>query len=155
MKIQNLFFGDNNIRKAEDSRSSGKTAEKKAVSTDSTSVSGADYVREQAGKSSYTVEPEAAPRMELVNQVKEHIQGGAFDTEYLFKVAESVAESPVVKDVIEESEMAAQNGDIENSDRVEQTRSQIASGYYDNPVVLEQVAESLINALGLDFMTSE
>jgi len=155
MKIQNLFAGDNNIRKSADS-SKPKQAEAKPGAADGAkSVSSAGYVREQSEAAAFKVDPEFPPRIELVNQARERVAQGDYDKRYVLSIAKKLIDLPIINDVIDEAEMNSRNDSPDRVDRVEQAREQVQLGHYDDPAVREKIAENLISALGLDFLAQD
>ena len=149
MKIPDVSFGNNGIKNIGENSASGKTSKKRSTTMDSIKLSGAANGLEQAQRLLQSVEMEYPPRMELVNEVTERIERGAYNNELLDSVAEGVVELSVVKDVITE---VAVNNDMKLEDRaekVEEVNSQVSEGYFDDPEIMIKIAASLIRELGL------
>ncbi|MBT4482489.1 MAG: hypothetical protein HOC71_02290 [Candidatus Latescibacteria bacterium] len=149
MKIPDVSFGNNGIKNIGENNASGKASKKRSTTVDSVKLSGAANELEQAKRLSKSVEIEYPPRMELVKEVSERIERGAYNNELLDSVAEGVAESSVVKDVF--TEVAVNNAmKIEDrSDKIEEVNSQVSQGYFDNSEIMIKIAERLIRELGL------
>ena len=149
MKIQSFFFGDNGLKNISGKKTSEVNAEKKAVKVDSVKISGNVNELVNSEQAAYEVNPEYPPRTEIVKSVSERIERGDYNEKLLNSVAEKVADSPAVKDIIAGVVMNNVEKSGERTDKVELAREHVVEGYYDNPAVIKEIADRLIDALGL------
>lgn len=149
MKIQSFFFGDNGLKNISDKKVSGVNSEKKAVKVDSVKISGNVNELVNSEQTIYEVNPEYPPRTEIVKSVSGRIEQGDYNTKLLNSVAEKVADSPAVKDFIAGVVMNNVEKSGERTEKVELAEEHIVEGYYDNPAVIKEIADRLIDALGL------
>lgn len=147
MKINGMFYGDNSIKMMSSGKPSGSVSEKKSERTDSLTLSG-----ETGGKTDsvmLSADIDYTPRLELINATRNRVENGTYDSSLREAVAEKVADSPAVQDIVSEVAMNRGAETSERTDMVDRIREQVAGGYYDDPEIRRVTAERLMDVLGL------
>ena len=149
MKIQNLLFGDTNIRNILGDKTSKISQEKRSTRVDSVKISATVPGLNQSDNISYEIEPEYPPRTELIGTVSERVARGTYNGVLLESVAQKVVDSPGVVDVVTEVTMDNLENPDERSMEVNKAADQANKGYYDSPMMMKEIADRIITELGL------
>ena len=149
MIIQGTGYGDNVIRNVEGKKISREIPEKPYKTGDAVKISGTVQGFKHADKTSYTVEPEYSPRIERVRTASRRVAQGEYNDKQLDSVAEKIAASPALKDVIGSEALQRVDNQGESAERIKTAQEHVNESYYDNPQVLKEIALRLINALNI------
>ena len=147
MEIRNVNLGGNGVgnvnnRKAPRAATIGRT-----VRADSVDLSASAEI--DSGVSRYEVDPNYPPRMDKLAEVGERIRRNAYASELSGPVAEALADSEVMQDVVLESAAVRSTSQEGRTGEIDRARTQAAAGYYDNPEVRRTTAENLLGTLGI------
>ncbi len=148
MKIQRLQGNAGGTGKVDDRKTNGVTKSREAAPSDPMSAP-KDSIQVGPGKPQFDVNGGYPPRMDRVEAAVERVKNDSYVSEFQNDVAEKVADSNAVGDIVAEAAMNAKERAAIREEKVESTRRMIESGRYDEPEVLRQTAENLIDALGL------
>jgi len=107
--------------------------------------------REDGGVSgsTYSVDLSGAMRTDHVARVVERLNRGEYQGETLSKTGEILIESPGIRDTVTEVAVIKRKSSDVRSESVERAKERTSSDYYTQPEILRNIAESLIEALGL------
>jgi len=98
----------------------------------------------------YTASPEFPARMDLVETIRERVASGRYQqSDAIRGTAERIVDSPDMTESNSQGNRDAAFVERVRTGTVSDLRSQAGAGYYDKPEMIEKVAESLMNALGL------
>jgi len=151
LKIQGLPYGNNevnNINGKNTQRVSTRNIIRRSDSVvNSGFLSGGDKVDE----TSFTVETEFEPRIELMESVSSRLSGGVYNApDILEEIAKNVIDADVATDII--SDMLE---DQVRAEKIEEVNDNIVNNYYDNPEIIRGIAVQIINNPGFSRLFGE
>ena len=156
MKIQGVSIGDNGIRNIEDNKTLKAASKKQNTAVDSVKISEDVRGVESAAGVSYTVNVEFPPRIDLIKTVSERVSNDDYNTpEMINNIAGKIIESSTIKDVL--TEFAVESADISmnRAEKVEIVNDQLKEGYYEDPEILIEIADRLIDVLGFSSLLKQ
>lgn len=147
MKIQTIIFNSFDIKNSGTSSSQNKIDSTSDLGgIDSVSISGIlpDYVFTKIR------DGEFPPRLEIVKAVSAKVQNNSYqNSEVMSSIAEKLLDSPIVTDVVEETKVNKSIEPSSNSENIKDVESKAGEGFYNNPEIMNSIAENLVDALGL------
>jgi len=149
MNIQRVQTGVGGSRNIGDRKTNDVASSKKSARTDSVSITGETTMHVESGAVRLDIGADYPPRIDRVDAARARIEDDTYNGELRNDVAEKVAESSAVKDIVAEVAMNAMERSDVREEKVETVRRQVEQGHYDNTDVMRRVAENLIDALGL------
>ena len=156
MEIQGVSIGDNGIRNIEDKKSPKTESKKQNALVDSVKISGDVKGAESAAGVPYTVNVEFPPRIDLIKTVSERVSNDDYNTpELINNIAEKIIESSTIKDVLNGVAVESADISINRAEKVEMVNDQVKEGYYEDPEILVDIADRLVNVLGLSSLIKQ
>ena len=147
MKINSVHFGDSGVNPANSRKTTGAARPEASRKVDTVFISGDNGGTENHAV--YSVTGDFQPRADKIDIARERIDQGEYDTRLADNVAEKVADSPAVKNIVTEVAMDRMKDAGERTEKIEQAKQQVEQGYYDDADVRMTIASRLMEALGL------
>ena len=145
MKIQGLPYGNNGINNINGKHTQRVSSGDIVRRSDSVGNSGFLSGKDKVDETSFGVETEFEPRIELMESVSGRLSDGAYNTQdILEKIAEKVIDANVVTDNI--SDILE---DQVRPEKIEEVNDNIVNNYYDNPEVMQEIAVQVIENIGI------
>lgn len=149
MKIQGLPLNDGSIQRIENKKAEKITADK-SPKGDVVELSRSARDGDHEISAQYAIPIEFLERNERVHAVTQNITDESYNQpDVQVEIAEKILQSAILDETIN-SINAEKNGTPEiRNDMVNRVNNMVAQKYYDQPDVMEQIAGSLIDALGV------
>ena len=145
MKIQGLPYGNNEINNISGKNTQKISSRNIIKRSDSVGNSGFLSGKDKVDETSFVVETEFEPRIELMESVSRRLSDGTYNAPgILEKIAEKVVDANVVTDNI--SDML---DDQVRPEKIEKGNDNVMNNYYDNPDVMQEIAVKIIENIGI------
>ncbi len=154
MKITSFSFGDNGINKIRGVKTPKVQHQKNGEIVDSVKMNGTVKSMEQTSLVLYEAEIDLPPRIELIRTVSERISSGSYNSgELLENIAENVIDSSPVQDMINEVAFERAYIQEERTEKIDRVNYNAVKEYYNTNEVKEKIAGSIIETLGLEYLS--
>ena len=147
MEIRNVNMGGNGVGNVNNRKAPRAATTDRTVRADSVDLSASAEIDSEVSR--YEVDPNYPPRMDKLAEVGERVRRNEYASKLRGPVAEALADSEVMQDVVMESTAVRATSQEGRTAEVDRARTQADAGYYDNPEVRRTIAENLLGALGI------